>query len=337
MPVSSGVPVIILIWNGWEDSFECLRSLNESTDVGLVWLVDNASSEDRSEEAKALRPDLRCVRLAENYGFAGGYNRALRMARTEGHEFAYLLNNDAVVSPGFLSSAATVAMSDSNLGSVGSVILYEGTRFVEHDGTYHARGTKPWRPTSGNGNTVRLGELRLRRPAFTSGAGMLVRLEAMDRFGYFDERFFFCWEDAEWCWRLERHGGAYSICPNSIVFHKGGRSDRNGNAIYYRTRNRVLLLDSESRGARRHAVRRLLYDAAVRAEFARREGDWVSWMALAEAIDDAFAGRFGRRSGRVGFKAVGRIAAWSVIAHGHDKLRALRGLPPGYGKASHCS
>jgi hypothetical protein len=119
----------------------------------------------------------------------------------------------------------------------------------------------------------------------------------------------------------------------SIVFHKGGQSDRNANANYYRTRNRFLLLDSiENRMARGRAVRRIMYDVAVRAEAARRERDWVSWLALAQAIDDALAGQFGkRRSTRVGLKAMGRIAAWSVRAHGHDKLRVLRGLSPGYG------
>jgi GT2 family glycosyltransferase len=328
------IPVIVLQWNGWEDTFECLRSLNASPDAGEVWLADNASEEDRVREAKEIRSSLRYLRFDRNYGFAGGYNRALRLAKRENYEFAYLLNNDTVVAPGFLSSVLRVAMADAALAAVGSVILHYGSNFIEHDGTYHPRGRKVWNGTVGG--ATRPDGPEVRRPAFTSGAGMLVRLEAMERGGYFDERFFFCWEDAEWCWRMERHGLGLRICLESVVFHKGGQSDKDGNAHYYRTRNRFLLLDSVGDPVvRKGAVRELMYEAAVQAEFSRRAGDWVSWRALAQAIDDGLKGGFGRRnSARLGIKAIGRMAAWCVRAHGHDKVRALRGLRPGYGTAS---
>lgn len=328
------IPVIVLNWNGWEDTFQCLTSLRSSPERYNIWLVDNASVEDRSLEAARHAPGLRVIRLDTNYGFTGGYNRALRIARSEKCEFAYLLNNDTVVTPGFLSTVLRVAYDDSRLASVGSVIAYDGTRFVEHDGIWRSRGTKALER-----ERVSVGSVTLRCPEFTSGAGMLVRLDAMERYGYLDDRFFFCWEDTEWCWRMERNGLPSSICLDSIVFHKGGRSDKSANANYYRTRNGFLLLDFiEDRAERRRAGRGLMYDVAVRAEFARRRKDWVSWLALAQAIDDALAGRFGKRgSTRVGWKAMARVAAWSVRAHGHDKLRALRGLPPGYGGVSDCA
>lgn len=331
------VPVIVLNWNGWRDTFACLHSVRSSADAGVVWLVDNASEDDRAAEARSIVHGLRCLRWEANHGFTGGYNRALRMARQEGYEFAYLLNNDATVVPGFLSSVVELAVTDVNLASVGSLILYDGTNFVEHDGRWNPRGGKRW-PPGGNKPEKPTGGVRLRYPEFASGGGMLVRLEAMEQCGYLDERFFFCWEDAEWGRRIERHGLSSALCPESIVFHKGGKSDRDGNAIYYRTRNRFLLLEPEDPTERRRIIRRLLYDASVLAECARRDRDWESWLALAAATDDALRGRFGRRpGGRARMRAVARLMARSLGAHLHDKRRALRNLPPGYDEPSpHC-
>src|SRR4051794_11109573 len=95
-------PVIVLTWNGWDNTLECLRSLREDPDVATVWLVNNGSATDRSDDARAVFPGLRVLQFKENYGFAGGMNRALRMAATEGYELAYLLNNDALPLRGFL-------------------------------------------------------------------------------------------------------------------------------------------------------------------------------------------------------------------------------------------
>ncbi|MBV9280718.1 MAG: glycosyltransferase, partial [Chloroflexi bacterium] len=80
----SAPPVIILVWNGWEDTFECLRSLLEGGEDCPVWLFDNGSDNDRAAEAAALYPGLRTVRWDRNYGVATGYNRGLRLAASEG-------------------------------------------------------------------------------------------------------------------------------------------------------------------------------------------------------------------------------------------------------------
>ena len=96
-------PVIILNWNGWNDTLECLRALGADESVDAVWLVDNGSISDRSKDAFEIMPQLRYFRWERNYGFAGGYNRALRVAAEEAIPFVYLLNNDAIPQVEFLS------------------------------------------------------------------------------------------------------------------------------------------------------------------------------------------------------------------------------------------
>lgn len=226
------LPVIILNWNGWEDTSKCLQALNDQPEVGEVWLVDNGSSVDRSGECLRIMPGLRILQLGENYGWAGGYNRALKIASSEGYELVYLMNNDTIPAPGFLAEASRVMAQDSQFAAVGSIIVYSDKEWIRFDGQYYGRQERRFRP-------VRTGEWRLANEV--NGAGMLVRLSVMETSGWFDERFFCYWEEVDWCLRVRDHGWRIAIAPASVIFHAGERSNTNANSEYYRFRNQFLL------------------------------------------------------------------------------------------------
>src|SRR5579864_887621 len=124
MTDAARTPVIVLNWDGWEDTFACLCSLREHGQGCLSWLVDNASSTDRRSEAEALYPGLRTFRWDENYGWAGGYNRALAIALREGYDYVFLLNNDCLPTSGFLQAVIDVADAHPDTAAVGSYIAY---------------------------------------------------------------------------------------------------------------------------------------------------------------------------------------------------------------------
>jgi GT2 family glycosyltransferase len=283
--VTAETPVIVLNWNGWDDTLDCLRSLRAAPDVTAVWLVDNGSVEDQSARAAAIWPGLRVLRLGENLGFAGGMNRALRVAAADGHAFAYLLNNDCLVTPGFLR-AARAAAAAGRVGVVGSRVLHAGSGTVLFDGTYHRPGEQADDPRAGD-----------RDVSSVNGAGMLVRLEALQRHGYFDERYFCYHEEVELCRRLARFGWSSVVAGESVVLHKREASDVDGNALYYRTRNRFLLAQ-QFRGWRR--VKRTvlaLRTAAVAGRRARRNEDHAAWSVIGTAVHDGLHQRFGQRRG----------------------------------------
>ncbi|MGE0132041.1 MAG: glycosyltransferase family 2 protein [Blastocatellales bacterium] len=278
-------PVIILNWNGWDDTFACLRSLRDGGERGLVWLVDNASTIDRCDEARLLYPELRTLRWDQNYGYAGGYNRALKLAAKEGHEFAYLLNNDCVVTPGFLTPTVVAAETDSGLGVVGSRIAYaDQPGFLEFDGEYHAAGDRPFYQDTG-----------IKIVNHVIGAGMLVRLEALERHGYFDERFFCYGEEVELCSRMNGFNYLSAVCADSLILHRSKGSDINANAWYYQVRNRFLSLQRLSGVQRKEQKQQTLYKATVAAEEARRARNFQGWLAIACAVYDGLHGRFGKR------------------------------------------
>jgi len=285
-PVPS-VPVVILNWNGWEDTFRCLQSLSDCSDVRCVWLVDNGSSLDRSEEArKWYRGELRVLRSPENLGFAGGCNLALRIAASEGRGFAYLLNNDCTVSSGFLGSVLAAALSDSRLAAVGSCITYaDSPGHSLFDGGYHPPGVREYTPFG------------LKDVREVNGAGMLIRLEAMQQVGHFDERFFCYCEETDWCWRALKAGFRVAVNGQSVVRHRREGSDENMNARYYRTRNQFLLIERLGIARRWLWKVRLAWRAAPLARTSYVEGN-PAWHAIGAGVRDGFVSRFGKRTDR---------------------------------------
>lgn len=288
---SGNVPVIILNWNGWDDTFNCLRSLRNIREIINVWLVDNSSVIDRSLEARNICSDLRILRLDDNYGWSGGCNRALKIAAKEGYEYAYLLNNDCEVAQGFLSAAHVMMLNDERMAAVGSQIAYkEPGGYVKYDGDYHSPGSRPLHQFTGGRlvNTV-------------NGAGMLIRLRVMEKEGYFDERFFCYHEETEWCWRVTKNGWLCGVSYESLVVHKGEGSDVNANAFYYRARNSFLLL-KEQRVAFHETVgirkKSQLIDKIVLCGMeAQRHGNTQGWTAVASGLYDGLRNKFGRRAG----------------------------------------
>lgn len=279
-------PVIVLNWNGWEDTFACLRSLQEQGEGCRVWLVDNASCQDRSSEAAALYPGLRAFRWDDNHGWAGGYNRALQIARQEGHAYVYLLNNDCRPTGGFLRRAMEVAGEEPGAAAVGSYIAYAAApEWLQFDGSPHDEGERPVSDGLITRQTTRL-----------SGAGMLVNMRAMNECDFFDERLFCYWEDTEWCARVREAGWRLFMAGKSLLLHRGYGSDVNFNALYYLHRNRYLVRDRDE--LRFSPVREARYAAGC-LRFAaglRRAGRTEEAEAIVAGLWDGWTGKTGRRS-----------------------------------------
>jgi GT2 family glycosyltransferase len=281
---SERVPIMILNWNGWEDTFTCLRSICYTGENHAVWLVDNGSDRDRSSEARAIYPDLRVLRWDANYGWSGGYNRALKLAVQEGYEFAYLLNNDCTVTPGFIRTTVDAARTDERIAAVGSRFAYANhPGDLLFDGQYYPPGVRKVGDADG-----------IRFVTELSGAGLLLRLRALQQEGYFDERFFCYGEDSEWYGRVTSRGWLLAVAAGSLVIHAINASDINRNASYYLARNGLLLLRCRGKGPGSTTAH--LYRILRQADEARRRGEIEGAHALSQAAWDGIRGCWGKRS-----------------------------------------
>src|SRR5260370_38008551 len=116
---------------------------------------------------------------------------------------------------------------------------------------------------------------------------MLIRLEAMERAGYFDERFFCYCEETAWCWRALESGWSVVVCGESVVQHRREGSDQNMNARYYRTRNQFLLIEGLGLARRWFWKLRLVWRAAPIARASYVEGNHAL-RAIGAGVRDGF-------------------------------------------------
>jgi GT2 family glycosyltransferase len=271
------VAIILVNWNCWQDTVECLDSLlllkypdfrivvcdNGSCDASLQeirsWAVSHEIryAEYRRDEAEAgcpptADPVLTLIRNDENLGFAGGNNVGLRYALARGDtDYCWLLNNDTVVDSDALNHLVERMQRQPQVGICGStIILYHDRRRIQAlGGGHYCRWIGlPWH----FGRFSRWGKMVNQQQAeswmnYVEGASMLVSRHFLDVVGLMCEDYFLYFEEADWAIRAKgRFGLGYA--PQSIVYHKvGGSIGTSSNPAkmsytsdYFNIRNRLL-------------------------------------------------------------------------------------------------
>jgi hypothetical protein len=260
------VGVVVLNWHGREKTLACLRALAALAHPNFfVLLIDNGCAEFSTGELAGMVGDVRYLRTAGNLGFAGGSNLGMREALAAGAEYVWFLNNDAAPQADALTELLAVAEGDPPADVVGAKIL---------------RAADPRRLDSialavdlrwgrvrllGHDETDRGQYDELRDVAAVTGCAMLVRRDACERLGGFDERFFAYLEDADLCLRAGAAGLRVAAAPRARVLHDrpaAGDGRQSPSSLRLTTRNHLLLLERHARGP---AWRRRLRAASVLA------------------------------------------------------------------------
>jgi GT2 family glycosyltransferase len=289
------VAVIVLSWNGREDTLTCLRSLR-SESVNVI-VVDNASSDGSAEAVAEEFPDAELVRNERNVGYAGGMNVGLRTALERGAEAVLLLNNDIEVEQGAIAALAAAAKGAGavcpliTFAEDPSRVWYAGASFDPRRG-YNGRHRGFGEPTTNFTETHRSDR--------ACGAAMLIPSPALERVGDFDEELFAYQEDTDWSLRARATGLPIVVEPAARVRHKvsaatGGEGSPT--ALYYSVRNMLEVCERHAPLGRLGTWRRRLvvlsgYSAQAllgRGRRARLRGVLHGWR-------DFRARRFGARA-----------------------------------------
>lgn len=223
---SANTAVVILNWNGRSFLETFMPSVIKNTPVDVEIIVaDNASSDDSIDFLKKNYPSVRIISLDKNYGFAGGYNEALKHVDAP---YWVLLNSDMEVSPGWIEPIIALMESDSSIAACqpGIHSFHQPTHF-EHAGAaggFLDRYGYPFcRGRIFNTLEKDTGQYDEPREVFwATGACMFVRASAFNAVGGFDSRFFAHMEEIDLCWRMKNAGMKIMVCPQSKVFHVGG-------------------------------------------------------------------------------------------------------------------
>ena len=235
---------VILNTNHRDDTLECLASLAASDYANHRAIVlDNASTDGSVDAIRARFPDVQVVALERNLGYAGNNNVGIQAALDTGADWVFVLNEDTVLAPDCLSKLVAAGSRDARVGIVGPMVYHYG----EPDVIQSAGGklSRDW-------NSFHLGENAEDRGQFThplavdwiSGCAILVRRSVIDQVGTIDSRYFYYWEETEWCLRASRSGWQVLHVPAAKLWHKGVQRDYRPKPLvtYYATRNRLLTL-----------------------------------------------------------------------------------------------
>jgi len=237
------ITVVVLNTNRRQDTLECLASLSALDYPNhSVVLLDNASTDGSVEAVRARFPAVRIHHLTENLGYAGNNNVGIRMAVDAGADWVLVLNEDTTLDPACFTELMRVAAADPRIGAVGPMVYHadEPTVIQSAGGLLDAY----WTSIHAGQNEDDAGQFAAPRDVqWISGCAILVRAEAIREVGALDERFFYYWEETEWCVRLAKAGWRIVHVPAAKLWHKGvTRHYRPGPSVaYYNTRNRLLM------------------------------------------------------------------------------------------------
>ena len=243
------VAVVILNWNGRDMLAKYLPSVVEFSSLPEVEIVvaDNGSTDDSLDYLSEKFPMVRQIILPENYGFAEGYNRALRQIDAD---YFVLLNSDVEVTANWLSPLYNYLEAHEEVTAcqpkIRSVVNPE---YFEHAGAAGGFLDKYAYPfcrgrifsevekDEGQYNTV--------RPIFWgTGAALFIRLKDYWEAGGLDGRFFAHMEEIDLCWRLHSRGRGIVCIPQSVVYHVGAATlkKENPRKTFLNFRNNLLML-----------------------------------------------------------------------------------------------
>ncbi len=242
------VYIVILNWNGWEDTVECLTScLKISYPNYRILIVDNGSTDGSEAILRERFSDIDLIQTGQNLGFTGGNNIGMRHALDNEADYIVLLNNDTIVDKDFVTELVTVAESEITAGMLCSkiyfhdrpdILWYAGASFYPWLGWGRHRGYNV--RDEGQFDTVE----ETVRP---TGCSLMVSRKLCEQIGLLGERYFCYCEDVDWGMRAQNAGHKILYVPASRVWHKVSRStdgSRSGLSLYYFVRNMLLCLDT---------------------------------------------------------------------------------------------
>jgi len=226
--------VVLLNWNGWQDTVECVRSLQQMEYCNWrAIIVDNGSTDDSVERLHKAFPEVPILETRKNLGFAAGNNMGIRRALKNGADYVFVLNNDTSVSPHAVSAFVKFAEEHPTAALMGPRINRRNPqrewpirrkldlltllctftalrRIVAHiplmRGVFYCTDSQP--------SVVQ----------FLPGCALFFRAAAIEKAGLFDENTFLDFEELIIAERVRKIGFSACFVPQATIFHKGSAS-----------------------------------------------------------------------------------------------------------------
>lgn len=265
------VGVVVLNWNSYEFTRDCLKSLYElHYDNWLPIVVDNGSFDSSADRLEEDFCGLNILRLCDNRGYVGGNNYGIKVALSHNCSYILLLNNDTIVDCDLLAEMVKVASSNPLCGIVTPKIYYfQEPKTIQSAGSLFSLWTgialMKGRKALDCGQFDKIVEV-----PYASGCALLVKTDVVNEIGLLDEDFFAYAEDIDWSLRAKKAGYSILYAPIGRVWHKeylAWREKRNQSLRFYLSvRNGLWLI--------------------------RKHGKWFHWFVILPSYMIRWVGKF---------------------------------------------
>lgn len=280
--------VVILNWNGKHHLQNFLPTLIARTKDADIIIADGNSSDGSQDFLREKFPQLRLIQLDDNYGFAGGYNKALEQVDAD---ILVLLNSDVEVHHNWLPPlVAHLNASSSNGACQPKILSYHAKDSFEHAGAsggfMDVYGFPFCRGRLFDSFEKDKGQYNDTIPVFwATGTCLAIKNEVWKQAQGFDADLFAHMEEIDLCWRIARTGKVVHVVPSSTVYHVGGGTlpYKHPRKTYLNFRNSLIVLTKNAPGPLAiRLIKRFVLDAVAAWKFLL-EGNASHFMAVAKA------------------------------------------------------
>lgn len=234
--------ILLVNWNGKNDTLACLTSLRKVTyQARHIVVIDNASTDGSVDAIRQQFPEVEVLANARNERFARANNQGMQMALQAGAELVLLLNNDTAVAPDFLEHLVQAIHSREDAGMVApkiyyhhnpNLIWYAGGKVNLWMGRVWHRGLRQLDiPEKFN---------QLEATDYLTGCAILAKRECIEKIGMLDEGYFMYAEDADWSWRAQLASFVCLYEPAAKIWHKVGAAAGGSFKVYHKVRGNFL-------------------------------------------------------------------------------------------------
>jgi len=241
----SKVSIIILNWNGKEDTLECLESVQRIDYPNFdTIVVDNGSSDQSVIAIQKEFPEVKVIETGKNLGYAGGNNVGIRYALENGADYILILNNDTIVDSQLFKAfinAATKIHEDAILSA--KIYYFNDRKKIWYAGGQQIKQTARFKHVGIGCNDNDKDYKTIMETDYASGCALFTNASVFRNIGLFDEKYFLTYEETDFCYKAKKKNIKCYVVPEAKVWHKISVSFGGEESPVYRyflTRNRLL-------------------------------------------------------------------------------------------------
>ena len=305
MKINAQLAIILVNWNGTEDTINCIESIYKSTFKDyIIIVVDNGSDEPQIQKLINCDFDIKIIQMGENLGYTGGNNIGIDYALKKNSKYVLLLNNDTYIAANAIENMMISADLDKKIGVLSPKIFFHPSRHLI------------WSAGATFNNTTLTGKLSGYKKEdkeiynqrgyvdYVSGCAMLIRAQVIREVGKLCDDYFATCEDIDFCFKVKKQGHRIFYEPNATVWHVESSSSGGSDApqyAYYQTRNYFLFHNRWAQSLFQLFVSHSYYLAYIvkRSFLFIFNGNFRGVLAILLGIKDVVVGNVGRQDYRI--------------------------------------